>query len=149
MKSCQLLVLLLLVCRFILNISKLINILARWIDLDRHLAVSIDLDRHLAVSIDLDRHLAVSIDLDRHLAVSIDVDRHLAVLIIFTLLVLHSSIVSLSYFILAGPMRKCCGLHLCVSSPFPVALLNGTFFSLSVRAMNNWQLSAIKQILLN
>ena len=34
------------------------------------------------------------------------------------------------------------------SSPFPIAILNGTFFFCSVKAMNNWKWSAIKQILL-
>ena len=35
--------------------------------------------------------------------------------------------VSLSYFILAVPMRECLGKHSCTSSPFPIAILNGTF----------------------
>ena len=38
------------------------------------------------------------------------------------------SSVSLSYFILAVPMRECLGKHPCMSSPFPIAILNGTFF---------------------
>ena len=63
-------------------------------------------------------------------------------------LVLPPSSVSLSYFVLAVPMRKCLGKHSCVSSPFPIAILNGTFFFRSVKAMNNWKRSAIKQILL-
>ena len=54
---------------------------------------------------------------------------------------------SLSYLILAVPMRKCLVKHFCMSSPFPVAILNGAFFFRSVKAMNNWKLSAIKQIL--
>ena len=45
-------------------------------------------------------------------------------------------------------MRKCLGKHSCMSSPFPIVILNGTFFFRSVKAMNNWKLSAIKQILL-
>ena len=45
-------------------------------------------------------------------------------------------------------MRKCLGKHSCMSSPFPIAILNGTFFFRSVKAMNNWKRSAIKQILL-
>ena len=49
---------------------------------------------------------------------------------------------------LAVPMRKCLGKHLCMSSPFPIAILNGTFYFRSVKAMNNWKRSAIKQILL-
>ena len=56
--------------------------------------------------------------------------------------------VSLSYFILAVPMRRCLGKHSSMSSPFPIAILNGTFFFRSVKAMNNWKRSAIKQILL-
>ena len=43
-------------------------------------------------------------------------------------LFLQSSSVSLSYFILAVPMRECLGKHSCMSSPFPIAILNGTFF---------------------
>ena len=58
------------------------------------------------------------------------------------------STVSSSYFILAVPMRKCLGKHSCMSSTFPIAILNCTFFFHSVKAMNNWKLSAIKQILL-
>ena len=42
----------------------------------------------------------------------------------------------------------CLGKHSCMSSPFPIAILNGTFFFRSVKAMNNWDRSAIKQILL-
>ena len=34
----------------------------------------------------------------------------------------------LSYFILAVPMRECLGKHSCMSSPFPIAILNGTSF---------------------
>ena len=61
---------------------------------------------------------------------------------------LTPSSVSLSYFILAVPMRGCLGKHSCMSSPFPIAILNGTFFFRPVKAMNNWKRSAIKQILL-
>ena len=39
-----------------------------------------------------------------------------------------SSSVSLSYFILAVPMRECLGKHSCMGSPFPIAILNGTSF---------------------
>ena len=39
-----------------------------------------------------------------------------------------SSSLSLSYFILAIPMRKCLGKHWCMSSSFPIAILNGTCF---------------------
>ena len=41
---------------------------------------------------------------------------------------LPSSSVSLSYFVLAVPMRECLGKHSCMSSPFPIAILNGTCF---------------------
>ena len=47
---------------------------------------------------------------------------------ILTSLFLPSSSVSLSYFILAVPIRECLGKHLCMSSSFPIALLNDTFF---------------------
>ena len=39
-----------------------------------------------------------------------------------------SSSVSLSYFIVAVPMRECLRKHSCMSSPFPIAILNGTSF---------------------
>ena len=39
-----------------------------------------------------------------------------------------SSSLSLSYFILAVPMRKCLGKHSCMRSQFPIAILNGTCF---------------------
>ena len=39
---------------------------------------------------------------------------------------LTSSSVSLSYFVLAVPMRECLGKHSCMSSQFPIAILNGT-----------------------
>ena len=42
-------------------------------------------------------------------------------------LFLPSSSVSLSYFVLAVPMRECLGKHLCMSSPCSIAILNGTF----------------------
>ena len=60
-------------------------------------------------------------------------------------LFLPPSSISLSYFILAVPMRRKALLH---ESPFHIAILNGTFFFRSVKAMNNWKQSAIKQILL-
>ena len=44
----------------------------------------------------------------------------------FILLVLPSSSVSLSNFYLAVPMRGCLGKHSCMSSPFPITILNGT-----------------------
>ena len=46
---------------------------------------------------------------------------------IITPLFCPSSSVSLSYFVLAVPMRKCLGKHSCMSSPCPIAILNGTF----------------------
>ena len=45
-------------------------------------------------------------------------------------------------------MRECLGKHSCMSSPFPIAILNGPFFFRFLKAMNNWKLSGIKQILL-
>ena len=44
----------------------------------------------------------------------------------FILLFFPSSSVSLSNFYLAVPMRRCLGKHSCMSSPFPIAILNGT-----------------------
>ena len=44
----------------------------------------------------------------------------------FILLFLLSSSVSLSYFNLAVPMRKCLGKHSCMSSTFFIVILNGT-----------------------
>ena len=42
------------------------------------------------------------------------------------------SSVSLSYFILTVPMRECLGKHSCMSSQFPIAILNGTSSFLSL-----------------
>ena len=47
---------------------------------------------------------------------------------ILTPLFCPSASVSLSYFILAVPMRECLGKHSCTSSPFSMAILNGTSF---------------------
>ena len=47
---------------------------------------------------------------------------------ILTPLFLPSSSVSLSYFVLAVPMRECLGKHLCMSSQFPIAILIGACF---------------------
>ena len=47
---------------------------------------------------------------------------------IFSVLVLRSSSVSLCYFILAVPMRKCSGKHSCMSFYFPAAIPNRTYF---------------------
>ena len=63
-------------------------------------------------------------------------------------LFLPPSFVFLSYFILAVPMRKCLGKHLLMSSLFHLAILNGTFFFRSVKAMTNWKRGATKQIIL-
>ena len=41
-----------------------------------------------------------------------------------------SSSLSLSYFLLAIPMRKCLGKHLCMSSSFHIVILNDTCFFL-------------------
>ena len=41
---------------------------------------------------------------------------------------LPSSPVSLSYFVLAVPMLECLGKHSCMSSSFPIVILNGTRF---------------------
>ena len=46
---------------------------------------------------------------------------------------LPSSSVSLSYFILAVPIREGLGKHLCISSQFSIAILNGTFFFGEIR----------------
>ena len=43
-----------------------------------------------------------------------------------------SSSISLSYFILAVPMRECSRKHSCMSSQFPIAILNGTSSFLSL-----------------
>ena len=51
---------------------------------------------------------------------------------ILTPLFCVSPSVSLSYFILAVPVRECLGKHSCMSSPFPIAILNGTSSFLSL-----------------
>ena len=43
-------------------------------------------------------------------------------------LFLPPSSVSVSYFIVSVPMRECLGKHSCMSSPFPIGILNGNFF---------------------
>ena len=48
-------------------------------------------------------------------------------------LFLPLSSVSLSYFILAVPMRKCLGKHLCISSSIPIVILNDTSVFLTVQ----------------
>ena len=42
-----------------------------------------------------------------------------------------SSSLSLSYFILAVPMRKCLGKHSCMNFSFPIVILNDTSFLLT------------------
>ena len=49
---------------------------------------------------------------------------------ILMILFLPSLSVSLSYFILAVPMRECLGKHSCMSSPCPRSIMNGTFLFL-------------------
>ena len=63
--------------------------------------------------------------------------------------------VSLTFFVCFFILfHSCCshaqvfGKHWCMSSPFPIAILNGSFFR-SVKAMINCNRSSIKQILLN
>ena len=51
---------------------------------------------------------------------------------------LHRS-VSLSYIILAIPIQECLGKHMCRSSPFPIAILNCTFF-FSEMTWSKWSL---------
>ena len=54
---------------------------------------------------------------------------------IFTLIFLLSSSLSLSYFILVVAMCKCLGKHSCMSSLFPIAILNGTYLVFSQNKM--------------
>ena len=58
-----------------------------------------------------------------------------------------TSSVSLSYFILAVPMHECLGKYSCTSSPFPIAILNGTYFPCFLTLVGRtlfWLESAIK-----
>ena len=66
----------------------------------------------------------------------------------FILLFLLSSSFSLSYFNLAVPMRKCLGKHSCMSSPFCIAILNGTC-SLRAPMLFCGDVPAIKQLTTN
>ena len=70
---------------------------------------------------------------------------------ILTPLFLPSSSVSLSYFVLAVPMRECLGKHSCMRSPCPIAILNGTFlFSRGELVCNfGWSLIYENKIKLN
>ena len=47
--------------------------------------------------------------------------------------------VRLSYFILAVFMCECLGKHSCMSSLFPIAILNGSILFHSLKAINNWK----------
>ena len=61
----------------------------------------------------------------------------------YTHVFFQPSSVSLSYFILAVPMRECLGNHSCMSSLFPVAIPNGTsFFSTVQLHVNKKQFGA-------
>ena len=60
------------------------------------------------------------------------------VLSILMPLFLPSSSVSVSYFILAVPMRECLGKHSCMSPPFPIAILNGTCLFPVVLQLHNF-----------
>ena len=66
-------------------------------------------------------------------------------LFIFILLYLPSSSISLSYFNLAVPMRKCVRKHSCMSSPFSIAILNVTC-SLRAPILFCGDVPAIKQL---
>ena len=68
---------------------------------------------------------------------------------IFSLFIFPTFSVSLSYFILPIPMRKCFGKHSCTSSAFPITILDGTLFFRSVKAMKIFNRSAIKLVLLH
>ena len=58
-------------------------------------------------------------------------------LCILTPLFLLTSSGSLSYFILAVPMRECLGKHSCTNSTVPIAKLNGTCFFSTVPQVHN------------
>ena len=49
----------------------------------------------------------------------------------YSLLSYYIISVSLPYFILAGPMRECLGKHSCMSSTYPIAILNGAYLIIS------------------
>ena len=51
---------------------------------------------------------------------------------ILTPLFCPPSSVSLAYFILAVPLCECLGKHSCISSQFPIAILNGTYSFVSL-----------------
>ena len=57
---------------------------------------------------------------------------------ILTPLFLQSSSVSLTYLILAVPLRVCLGKYSCTSSPFPIAILNGIFYSREAKQSLLW-----------
>ena len=67
-----------------------------------------------------------------------------SLLSILTSLFLLSFSVSLSYFILAVPMRECLGKHSFMSSPFSIAILNATFFLAKRDDWNGWRIACQK-----
>ena len=84
----------------------------------------------------------------------VSVGRDWTVLLFFVSAVLTSAIillfllsysVSLSYFNLAAPMRKCLGKHSCMSSQFSILILNGTC-SLLAPILFCGDVPAIKQL---
>ena len=56
-----------------------------------------------------------------------------------------SSSVSLSYLILAVPMRECWGERSCMSSPFRIAVLNGKFFSFRITTWSKLSKSGLSE----
>ena len=58
---------------------------------------------------------------------------------------LPSSSVSKSYFILAVLLRECLGKHSCMSPPFNIAILNGSFFFRETR-WSKWSKSRLSKI---
>ena len=64
---------------------------------------------------------------------------------ILTPLFLPSSSVSLSYFVLAVPIRECLGKHSCMSSAYPIAILNSTFIFSRGEIVCNLGLSFVYQ----
>ena len=67
----------------------------------------------------------------------------------FTHLFLTFSSVSSSYFICAVPMHKYLGKHSYLCSTFPKAILTGTCYFHTVKAVKNWKQCFIKIILVN
>ena len=63
---------------------------------------------------------------------------------IFAPLFLPSTSVSVSYFILAVPMRECFGNHSCASPQFPVAILTDTVFLKKRDDLLGWRVTCQK-----